>query len=105
MVGVQHAHLVAGLGIPHVNASIRRATENELRVRAEGRLDRYALVIQMAGERLQRSALERVYQPDNRSIRRYQYRLAILTKFEPRPVALFLLQLLECGKRTLVKGT
>lgn len=48
MIAVQSAHLEASVRVPDVNATVRAAREDELRVGTEGCLDRNALVVKMA---------------------------------------------------------
>lgn len=81
MIGVQNANLIARVGVPDVNAAVRRAAENELRIGTERRLYGYALVVQVARERLQGSAMEGVDQTDDRAVRADQNRFAVAGEF------------------------
>lgn len=104
MISAQDAHFVAGVRIPHVHFTVRRAAENELGVRTEGRFDGDSLVVQMAGERLQGSAVESVDQPNHRPVRADQDGLSVPGEFESGPVALLLLVQLERDEGSLVEG-
>ena len=69
---------------------VGRARNDELRVGREGGLEREALGVEVARERLQRGARERVDQADERPVRRDEDGLAIGTELEARPVDILL---------------
>ena len=90
VIAVQHAHLRPVLRVPDVDPTVRRPRDDELRVGREGGLERQILRVEVSREGLQRRAGERVYQPDERPVRRDEDGLSVGTELEPRPVDVFL---------------
>ena len=86
MVPVEHADLGAVLSVPDVDPPVGRPRYDELRVGRERCLEGDALRVEVARERLQRGARERVDQTDERPVRRDEDRLAIGTELEARPI-------------------